>query len=257
MQSLISPVDHESRYGSYYEEDDESEETPLLPRCPRNDERIKLLTIMAVIMMGMFLMCGLSIGIYLLITEDDSENMLPPVQVPPLFVPRAEWDAMSPNFSKPEPVFRAKSVVVDQTDTRHCSDKESCIELMTYLEDNINENKILPYNFMISSDGYIYEYLGWDSPSQLYPKLQCLLIAFIGSFTYEMPSFKQLQSAGNILTASVSNGYLNRNFTFIVKNDTLLGSGYIRNTILNQFETAIERTHLFRAKHYFFRSDKN
>lgn len=241
MQPLISPVDHESRYGSYHAEDDESEETPLLPRFPRNDERIKLLTIMAVSMMGIFLMCGLSIGVYLLITEDDSDNMLPPVEIPPLFVPRSEWDAMSPNFSKPEPVFLAKSVVVDQTDTRFCSDTESCIELMTDLEDNINENKTLPYNFMISSDGHIYEYLGWEHPSQLYPKLHCLAIAFIGSFAYEMPSDKQIQSAGNILTASVSNGYLNRNFTFIIKNDTLLGSGYIRNITMNQFEAVIRK----------------
>ncbi|CAH2103855.1 unnamed protein product [Euphydryas editha] len=250
-------LDHESRHSSHHGEDDTqnaSEETPLLHRFPRGDERINLFTLLVVGMMVVVLMSGLSIGVYLLIIEDNSENVLPPVQIPPLFVPRGEWDAMSPHFSEPVPVFKAKAVVIDQTDTGLCSDLEFCIELMKDLEENIDENKTLPYNFMISSDGHIYEYLGWELPSPLYRELPSLVIAFIGNFAEENPSDKQIQSAGNIITASVSNEYLDRNFTLITKSDKITEAASIQKILMNKVNFAMERRRLYMSKRYFFRS---
>ncbi|XP_046977111.1 peptidoglycan-recognition protein SA-like isoform X1 [Vanessa cardui] len=249
---------HESRHSSYHADDElqnPSEDTPLLRRFPRVNDTTNVITALIVSMMILVLLSGFAIGVYLLVLQSDADNMLPPIEMP-LFVARSQWDESSPTPSEEPITFKAKSVVIEQTDTGQCQGKNACIQLMKSMQANMDDNKTLPYNFAISTDGFIYECLGWEQPSPLYPELYGLVIAFIGNYTVVKPSSSQLESAYNLITVSLANSYLERDFIFTSKNDTTLVVSYLKKALTDLSRSKLQRRSLLMPKIYMFKSAK-
>ncbi|XP_050361046.1 peptidoglycan-recognition protein 3-like isoform X2 [Nymphalis io] len=260
MQQFLTNTYHESRHSSYHADDElqhPSEDTPLLRRFPRVSDTANVVTACIVSMMILLLLSGFAIGVYLLILQSDADNMLPPIEMP-LFVARAQWDETSPARFEDEDhlTFKAKSVVIEQTDTGQCQGKDTCMQLMRAMQAKLDDNETLPFNFAVSTDGFIYECLGWEEPSPLYPDLNGLVIAFIGNYTVEKPSTNQLESAYNLIAVSLANNYLERNFVFTGKNDTTLVVGYLKKALTDLGRSKLQRLNLLMPKVYMFKSAK-
>lgn len=224
MQPLIS-VDHEFRYNSHHREVDESvqspsEETPLLHRFPQSTvpDRNRL-TVVIVSLLLIMLLSGVIIGIYLLILQSDAENILPPVEEPLQLVSRIQWDRDKITKTLSSTPFKAKDVIVVQTNTRECYGTKSCTKLLQEIQDNTTTSNILPYNFLVSSNGQTYEVIGWHTSSPMFPQYSssALVLGFIGDFVTEEPTLAQIQEAKYFLAVSVSRHYLDPYYSLIGK----------------------------------------
>ncbi|KAM3968799.1 peptidoglycan recognition protein [Aphomia sociella] len=223
MQPIISPIDHESRHNSYRAEDQRrrspeqgsTEETPLLHRFPQvNRIEINPITKAVVSLLLIILISGVIIGIYLLILQNDSENILPPVDTPLQILSRSQWDRTA-NLYNPSS-FKARQVIVVQTDTHRCYTVDNCTTLLRSMQALRGES--LPYNFLLSSNGQIYEAVGWHAPSPLFSEYStALVLAFIGNYTEDSPNSVQIQQTQNFFAESISRQHLEPSFTVIAK----------------------------------------
>ncbi|CAK1554829.1 unnamed protein product [Leptosia nina] len=208
MQPLISPVDHETRRSSFQRAEDSrpSENTPLIHRFPSNQTRERHLpTIIIVGFLLGILLSGLVIGIYLLVLQSDSENILPPVEdTITLFAGSRTKESESLRLSTEEDI-----VFIQQTDTRQCDNLTDCAEL---LRNVMVDSGTLPYSFLVSPRGLIFEALGW--------KRSPLILAFIGNFTDTTPPGLQVEAAKKFMTSAVNQHRLSPEFAAIGRNST-------------------------------------
>ncbi|XP_037299792.1 peptidoglycan-recognition protein SB2 isoform X2 [Manduca sexta] len=219
---------HESRQNSYRASDDRdrrlSEETPLLHRFPQtNPAPRSTSTTIIVSLLLIILTSGVVIGVYLLILQNNAENVLPPVEIPLQLVSRRQWanNSKSAQLLQSSPVFKATSVIVVQTDTRQCFNTRACVELLQNMEMTALTNgmKYLPYNFLVSSNGQTYEALGWHGTSSMFPEYSksALILGFIGNYTETPPTRGQIDEAINLFSESVSHQYLHPHYVIIGK----------------------------------------
>ncbi|XP_063837315.1 peptidoglycan-recognition protein SB2-like isoform X1 [Ostrinia nubilalis] len=226
LMGLSNSFDHESRHNSHRTEEIHdtvvTEDTPLLRRFPAAvaDRRSPVTTVVVTLLL-LILLSGIIIGIYLLVLQTRSENVLPPVEEMPLqLVSRVQWD----HGRAPAPMLalaprRAREVLVVQTDTRQCHSTVSCVELLLDIQNKTSDGQNLPYNFLVSSNGQTYEALGWRQPSSMFPQYSgsALVLAFIGNFTTIAPTHAQLTEANKFFAVSVSRKYLDPAYTVIGK----------------------------------------
>lgn len=225
MQSLISPVDHESRHNSHRTEDVEernvSEDTPLLHRFPVLDTTHRNpVTTVVVTFLLIILLSGVIIGIYLLVLQSRAENVLPPVESPLQLVSREQWEPGAPPPPAASP-REASQVIVVHTGSGQCHTTTACFKLLREMRNQTVEGQVpLPYNFLISSNGQTYEALGWHRPSPLFPQhsASALVLAFIGNYTRTPPSPAQLEKANDFFAESVSRRYLSPSYIIFGKN---------------------------------------
>ncbi|XP_072930568.1 peptidoglycan-recognition protein SA-like isoform X2 [Epargyreus clarus] len=212
------PNGHGSTHNSFRADEDlrPTEATPLV-RFPESNQptwRVRSRFAFGVLI-GMLIL-GSLIGIYLLYLQSRADNILPPVETPLLLVSREQWcDLPVCRPALAETNMPARYVVVIQTGTTTCNDVFVCTELLKNMQEKYGE--LLPYNFMVSSNGMTFEGLGWATPSPMYPGLSAIVVAFIGNFTKEIPSTSQLEEAFNLFDFSTTYGHLNRDFTIIGK----------------------------------------
>ncbi|XP_052752488.1 peptidoglycan-recognition protein SB2-like isoform X2 [Galleria mellonella] len=219
---LTIHLDHESRHNLHRIDNEEreraSEDTPLLQRFPQitNLDRNPVTTAIVSLLL-IILIAGVIIGIYLLILQNNSENILPPVDTPLQIVNRLQWDR-GEELSLSSQQFRAKELIVVQTDSDQCYIVDSCIMLLRNMQATRGERS-LPYNFLLSSNGEIYEALGWHSPSPLFPEYNstALVLAFIGNFTEVTPNSVQIEQTKNFIAASLSGQHLDPSFEMFGK----------------------------------------
>ncbi|CAH4038433.1 uncharacterized protein LOC123719032 isoform X2 [Pieris brassicae] len=208
MQSLISPVDHETRRSSFQrvEEDGVDEDTPLINRFPTSHHSERYLsTVITVGFLLGILLAGFIIGVYLLVLQSNADNILPPIEEPiPLLSQGLEA----------YPPFEAQNVVILQTDTRQCVNRTDCIDLLT--NDSQVANQTLLYNYFVSTTGLVFEALGWQK-STLYTELSPLVVAFIGNFEVVAPSKFQIAAAKSVITNGVDKHRLSETFIIIGK----------------------------------------
>ncbi|XP_049886299.1 peptidoglycan recognition protein 3 isoform X2 [Pectinophora gossypiella] len=219
MQPLISPIDHESRHNSYRADDEPhvSEQTPLL-RFPRPDVEpaTSTTTTVVVSMLLIILISGVVIGVYLLIVQSDSENILPPVETPLQLVSASQWNYNGRPMLSSSP-FKAHQVVVVQTDTEPCHSTDSCTQLLRNMQTYTTDGS-LPYNFLVSSNGQTFEALGWWQPSQMFPQHPgAFVLAFIGNFTDAPPTPAQVDEAKNFFAESLSLQHLEPSYSIVGK----------------------------------------
>ncbi|RVE51043.1 hypothetical protein evm_004334 [Chilo suppressalis] len=220
MQPLISPINHESRHSSYHlneeaEEPSAAEDTPLLQRFPpllRTPS--SPLTTFIVTFLLIILVSGVVIGIYLLILQNKAENVLPPVEMPLQYVSRLQWDGGASPVLSMSP-HKASKVIVVHTDSDTCYTVDTCSQLLRSMENQTDGSQIpLPYNFLISSNGQMYEALGWRRVSPLFPQhsSSALILAFIGDFSKSPPAPAQLAEANNFFAESISRQHLSPSY---------------------------------------------
>ncbi|XP_026317033.1 peptidoglycan-recognition protein 2-like [Hyposmocoma kahamanoa] len=223
MQPLIT-VDHESRHSSHHTDNETpqaTEDTPLLRRFPPLPPGVHHtathFTTAVVSLLLIILISGVVIGVYLLIVQNNSENILPPLTSPLQFVSRSQWDTSKRPFLAMSP-SKARHVIVVQTDTESCHSTQSCAALLQTLQSN-STKKILPYNFVVSSNGETYEALGWRRRTYLFPvySASSLVLGFIGNFTRIPPTKAQMDEVKNLCAVSVSLQYLEPSYTIIGK----------------------------------------
>nr|XP_013189274.1 unnamed protein product [Amyelois transitella] len=215
---------HESRQPSHHVDEAEvaaSENTPLLHRFPHPQHERNPMTTAVVSTLLIILISGIIIGIYLLILQSQSENILPPVETPLKLASRNQWDPVEGGASLLQPLshFKPSLVFLVQTDTEKCFTAKTCEKLLQNMKSNITgKSQSLPYNFLVSSDGQTYEALGWRSPTPLFPTSQsALVVAFIGNFTESPPSDAQIAEGKMFFVDSVSRQHLDPNFTIVGK----------------------------------------
>lgn len=224
MQPLYS-VDHETRHNINHDTEENverpAENTPLLRRFPQTIPERSTRTTVIVSLLLIILISGVIIGIYLLVLQNDSENVLPPVEMPLQLVSRSQWDPNSSQSALRSFPYRLRAVTVVHTDTKQCSSTETCTNLLQDMQNNATEaNSTLRYNFLISSNGQTYEGLGWLKclPETQRNTPSGLLLAFIGNFTEIPPTRSQLQEAKNFFATSVSQQYLHPTYHIYGKN---------------------------------------
>ncbi|CAF4751528.1 unnamed protein product [Pieris macdunnoughi] len=201
-------LDHETRRSSFQrvEEDGVSEDTPLINRFPSSHRRERYVsTIITVGFLLGILLTGFIIGVYLLVLQSNSDNILPPIEDPiPLLGQGLEAF----------PPLEAKHVVILQTDTRQCANRTDCIDLL--MNDSQMANQTLLYNYLVSTNGLVFEALGWKK-STLYAELSPMILAFIGNFEVVAPSDLQIAAAKSVITNGVDNHRLNTTFIIVGK----------------------------------------
>lgn len=225
MQPLYS-VDHETRHSTnnaevQHDTTESTENSPLL-RFPEHQTPRNPLTTVIVSLLLLVLIAGVIIGIYLLVLQNASENVLPPVVVPLQLVSRSQWD-QSNNTQANRNFFpyKLKEAIVVQTYTPECVNTETCVRLLQDMQANATASKnIMPYNFLISSNGQAYEALGWQmsSPMLTQKQSEVLVLAFIGNFSNVPPSKLQMQEAKIFFEESVSHQYMDTSYSILGKN---------------------------------------
>ncbi|XP_039764178.1 peptidoglycan recognition protein 4-like isoform X2 [Pararge aegeria] len=224
MRPYIPPImaNESSWYGRGADDDvlqsvGATEETPLLQTVPRQQYRRNVGAFIVVGLLLVILLGGFAIGVYLLVLQNNAENILPPVEEMPIrHVNGSEWDQSDLLVLSTQP-FHAETVIIEQTDTRECENLNSCVLLLREIKATFGVNNSLPYNFLVSSDGTAYEGLGWSQLSPLYPELSPLVLTFLGNFTRVPPPIEQVFMAKSLIAASLSKDFLNKNFTIIGK----------------------------------------
>ncbi|XP_022832998.1 peptidoglycan-recognition protein SB2-like isoform X1 [Spodoptera litura] len=220
---------HETRHNTNHMEEEtptpvtSEENTPLLHRFPHTGSERNPVTTVIVSLLLVILIGGVIIGIYLLILQNESENILPPIERPLQLVSRSQWDTSDGDQSALRSFpYRLRAVTVVQTGTERCNSTESCTKLLLEMQANVTSvNATLPYNFLISSNGQTYEALGWLKCIPQATKTTVptgLLLAFIGNFTKSPPTRPQLQEAKNFFDTSVSQQYLHPSYRIFGKN---------------------------------------
>ncbi|CAD0194090.1 unnamed protein product [Chrysodeixis includens] len=220
-------TDHETRNNANHNEEEPpaetaTESTPLMHRFPVNEPVRSPLTTVIVSLLLIILIAGVIIGIYLLVLQNDSENVLPPVELPLQLVSRTQWDpSYQPQLMEKAYPYRLRAVTIVQTGTEQCQSTETCSKLLQdMIKSNTTANGDLPYNFMISSNGQTYEALGWRNVSPNSRTSSGLLLAFIGNFTEAPPSRLQLEEAKHFFATSVSQQYLHPSYRVTGDNTT-------------------------------------
>lgn len=131
-------------------------------------------------------------------------------------VSRDEWINISPkkyvNLDKP-----VKYVIVHDTNTRACETKKACAPIlrnMHALHIYNSHLKDIAYNFLIASNGDIYEGRGLKVQGEHTPELnsQSYGIAFIGTYKNKDITEAQTNAWNMLMAALVEHGYLVNNY---------------------------------------------
>ncbi|XP_054265020.1 peptidoglycan recognition protein 1-like [Macrosteles quadrilineatus] len=104
-------------------------------------------------------------------------------------VPRSEWGALPPRHVDHVEEAEVTHVIINHTRTRTCSDPESCVLKMQYIQKKHLDQGLpdIKYNFLVGGDGRVYEGRGWTvSPhvNQQWPEVtkMCVEFAYIGNY---------------------------------------------------------------------------
>ncbi|EDV32591.1 uncharacterized protein Dana_GF22064 [Drosophila ananassae] len=111
-------------------------------------------------------------------------------------------------------------VVIHHTVTSECSGLLQCAEILQnmqgYHQNELNYNDI-SYNFLIGSDGIVYEGTGWGlRGAHTYGyNANGTGIAFIGNFVDKLPTAAALKACKNLLSCGVKQGELAEDYALL------------------------------------------
>ncbi|KAJ3643927.1 hypothetical protein Zmor_026608 [Zophobas morio] len=143
-----------------------------------------------------------------------SDSSLP--SVCPDIISKKRWDARTA-LEVDYVIIPIDNVVVHHTVTSSCDYEDDCASLLRNIQ-NFHMEELefhdIGYNFMVGGDGRIYEGAGWHkvgAHTRGY-NTRSLGLAFIGNFTTQLPSKKQLQCAKDFLKCGVVLGELSKEY---------------------------------------------
>ncbi|KAH8317287.1 hypothetical protein KR074_002232, partial [Drosophila pseudoananassae] len=111
-------------------------------------------------------------------------------------------------------------VVIHHTVTAECSGLLQCAEILqnmqSYHQNELNYNDI-SYNFLIGSDGVVYEGTGWGlRGAHTYGyNANGTGVAFIGNFVDKLPTAAALQAGKSLLSCGVKQGELAEDYSLL------------------------------------------
>ncbi|CAB3226066.1 unnamed protein product [Arctia plantaginis] len=143
------------------------------------------------------------------------------------FIGRKEWLAKELNTT--EILHEAiPLVVISHTVSPACYTRFNCVAAVKSMQSYyLTEYKYdIPYNFLIGSDGGVYEGLGWNIVgSHTLGYNECTIgVAFIGDYREGLPSYSkitelQIQRVHQLLKEGVEHGYLHTHFKVLGAKD--------------------------------------
>ncbi|GJQ84802.1 PGRPS1 [Trypoxylus dichotomus] len=119
-------------------------------------------------------------------------------------------------------------VIIHHTATPECQDEMACTRRLVNMQ-NYHMNELglndITYNFLIGSNGQIYEGVGWHKVGSHSPgwNAKSIGIAFIGDFRTKVPNKKMLDAAKDLILCSVEMGELKYQYK-------LLGARSVKKT---------------------------
>jgi N-acetylmuramoyl-L-alanine amidase len=135
-------------------------------------------------------------------------------------VNRRTWLAQPPVKRSNPLQHPVKYVVILHTATETCSTQADCVfivrNVQTYHIESYGWNDI-GYSFLVGGDGSAYEGRGWDTEGAFalgYNKV-AIGIAFIGTFTSDLPVPKQIQAAKQLIDLGVKNGAISPDYKLL------------------------------------------
>ncbi|XP_037936749.1 peptidoglycan-recognition protein LC isoform X3 [Teleopsis dalmanni] len=116
------------------------------------------------------------------------------------FLKRDKWSTRPPSGTLDKLKLPSHRVIISHTATSVCEDMENCVQTLKNIQafhmDSQNWSDI-GYNFLISSDGLVYEGRGWDNVGAHTKgyNFDSVGVSFIGTFNTIEPTKKQLNAA--------------------------------------------------------------
>ena len=146
----------------------------------------------------------------------------------PNIISRNTWGAELADAPEniPTPV---EYIIIHHTVTPTCLNQDACSRRLVSIQNyHINQKKFrdIGYNFLIGGDGEIYEGSGWhiQGTHTMGWNNKSLGIGFIGDFTDEAPSDKQLKACRKLIRCGVELGEIDEDYK-------LLGARSLRPTL--------------------------
>lgn len=123
-------------------------------------------------------------------------------------VNRRTWLAQPPARANNPLHVPVPYVVILHTATENCSTQADCIFIVRHVQTfHIESNgwNDIGYSFLVGGDGNVYEGRGWDTEGAfaLGYNRKAIGIAFIGTFTAELPVPKQIQAGKQLIDLGV------------------------------------------------------
>ncbi|XP_059616029.1 peptidoglycan-recognition protein SB1-like [Phlebotomus argentipes] len=197
--------------------EDVDENTPLLS-SPRTSSK----SFLEFCIFFVIFICGLGIGIYLLIVEGQER----PTNFPFDLIGRSEWGASGEARGEPLNHRMVDHVLVFHTRGNRCADVKQCAKVMRSLQESYRGRNLsdVPHNFLISDAGRTYEAQGWALQGEfegLKERRVSLAVGFLGNFTLQSPTGHQLDETRAFINEAIRRGKLHRDYgVFVVRNKT-------------------------------------
>ncbi|XP_060516218.1 peptidoglycan recognition protein 3-like [Cylas formicarius] len=143
-----------------------------------------------------------------------------PVCTCPKIVSRSEWKAKAPTEIIPLTIDPPPYVVVHHSATQNCTNLTSCLKMVKGIQDfhmDTNEWDDIGYQFLIGTEGTIFEGRGWGRKGAHVPKFNArsIGVCLIGNFQIMPPVQIQLDSLKALTDCGVQNGKIAENYTII------------------------------------------
>ncbi|KAL7017419.1 hypothetical protein ACKWTF_010369 [Chironomus riparius] len=189
------------------------EGTPLFFRRRRRSVQHESIINWKVLSLVFILAIGLSIGIYLLVIENqeqDANFRYRLIELNAWYGENIDSKIFSNETRLQLPVT---NVIVSHTRGQHCYSTKMCFTLINkMIQDDLAD---IPFNFLISDSGDSYEIRGWNYASGFpatFNKNQSIVVGFIGDFTAKMPTNLQLAELSAFMIESIRRKKLIKNF---------------------------------------------
>ena len=123
--------------------------------------------------------------------------------------------ARSNNLTHPVPY-----VVILHTATESCETQAACVFIVRHVQTfHIESNgwNDIGYSFLVGGDGSVYEGRGWDIEGAFAYgyNWKAIGIGFIGTFTSELPTPKQLQAGQQLIDLGVKQGKISPEYKLL------------------------------------------
>ncbi|XP_066155414.1 peptidoglycan-recognition protein 2-like [Euwallacea fornicatus] len=138
----------------------------------------------------------------------------------PAIIDRTQWGALKANKIQPLAENPAPIVVVHHTDTPSCFSTLSCTKRVKSIQHYHKSTKgwdDIGYNFLIDSEGTVYEGRGWGLAGAHARgwNYRSIGISLIGKFQENSPSASQLQALEALISCGVEKQNIAMNYSLI------------------------------------------
>lgn len=172
--------------------------------------------------------------VYYIITLDQLNGD----QETPMFVPREQWlRGEMKNLSRP-----IERIIVGHTADESCDDEDECKSLVRKIYLNHPHLNDIPYNFLISGNGRVFEGRGFQYEGEHTSSSNgssfndiAIGIAFIGNFDVEPPPDAQVEAFHNFTEYLIKKGIISEQHK-IFSQDQIVKQKTSANALINVLE---------------------